>query len=126
MDTNHFKELLLEEKKKLEGELKELGVKNATNPKDWEATAEDPGEQLDALKEMEPDSSDMADRIEEYETRAAEEAPIEERFNNVVSALKKIEEGTYGWCDGEGEKHEIEEGRLKANPAATSCTKHMK
>ena len=48
---------------------------------------------------------------------------LEIRYNEVKEALKRIEEGTYGICRVSGEQ--IEPERLEANPAATTCIKHL-
>jgi RNA polymerase-binding transcription factor DksA len=51
---------------------------------------------------------------------------LEVRYNEIKSALKKIEEsapGAYGLCEVGGEQ--IEEDRLEANPAARTCKAHM-
>lgn len=65
----------------------------------------------------------MADRTEEYDTRRAELAELEGRWNDIRDALKKIDAGTYGVCEVSGEP--IEEDRLIANPAARTCKEHM-
>ena len=41
----------------------------------------------------------------------------------MVRELKKIEEGSFGVCEINGDK--IEEDRLLANPAARTCKKHL-
>ncbi len=50
-------------------------------------------------------------------------AVLENRWNEVRAALKKIEAGTYGICEISGEP--IEEDRLEVNPAARTCKEHM-
>jgi Tfp pilus assembly PilM family ATPase len=44
-------------------------------------------------------------------------------LQEVMTALTKIEEGTYGTCEVSGD--EIETDRLEANPAARTCKAHM-
>ena len=118
METNPFKENLLAEKKTLEADLAGVGQRNPENPKDWEPTA---GE----ITEVSADPNDRADQVEEFEERVAVERPLEDRLTQVNEALARIDDGTYGWCMTGGEKHAIEEGRLEANPAATTCIEHM-
>ncbi len=115
MNTDIFKEKLAVELAKLDDELKSIGRRNPANPADWEATAED-------LNIPASDPNDVADSIEEYETRSAELKELESRYNSVKAALVRIEEGTYGICSVDGEP--IEQERLEANPAATTCIKH--
>lgn len=118
LDTTYFKHKLEEEKKLLESELSSLGQKNPDVKGDWEATPEKDVSTQDA------DENVRADRIEDYEERSGIEATLEDRLVDVNRALKKIEDGTYGTCEMGGEN--IEEDRLRANPAARTCKKHMK
>ena len=112
----HLKTKLETELRKLEAELKSIGRRNPSNKEDWEAT----GATMDILPS---DPNEVADSIEEYETRSAELKELEIRYNEVKTALQRIERGTYGTCLIGGEP--IEPERLEANPAATTCKKHM-
>lgn len=115
-DTKHFKEMLLKETEVLESELGTVGRKNPDNPSDWEAT--EGNVVTDTAEE-----GDVAEGIEEYESNSAVLGQLEIRLNEVKSALKKIENGNYGVCEIGGERIELD--RLEANPAATTCKKHM-
>ena len=57
------------------------------------------------------------------EERSGIGAELEERLLDVNRALKKIDKGAYGACEISGEQ--IEEDRLRANPAARTCKKHL-
>lgn len=117
IDTQKYKKMLESELGTVEGELKTLGRRNPSNPQDWEAMP----------SKMDTDSADenlTADNIEEFESNTAILKQLETRFNEIRGALKRIEEGTYGKCEIGGEP--IEEKRLEANPAATTCMKHMR
>ena len=116
MDIQFFKNKLQEEQARLEKELATIGRINPDNPSDWEATPVDPGSR-------ESDPNDKADMIEDYETNTAILKQLEIQLIDVKDALVKIEDGTYGVCEVSG--HPIEEGRLKANPAARTCMEHM-
>ncbi len=100
----------------VESELKDVGRKNPANPADWEAV---PAKNDGGV----PDSADSAERIEEYEDNTAILKQLEIRYNELKSALKKMEEGTYGVCEVSGEP--IEADRLEANPAAKTCKAHL-
>lgn len=115
MKTSIYKERLLEEKQRLEEGLAAIGRRNPHNPQDWEA--------LPSEKGMEADPYDQAENLESYAENTAILGDLEIRYNNVISALKRIEEGTYGVCNVGGEK--IEEARLTADPAATTCKAHL-
>lgn len=116
MNTEIFKQKLLEEKARLESELASIGRINPDNPNDWEAVPVDAGER-------ESDPNDRADQVEDYETNTAILKQLEIQHTDVIDALAKIEAGTYGVCEVSG--HPIEEGRLNANPAARTCMEHM-
>lgn len=116
LDTDFFKEKLEEELALMEKELEEVGRKNPDNKDDWEAEPAD----FDTDR---ADESEMADRMEEYGENTAVLKDLEERFNDIKDALKKIEDGKYGFCEVCG--NQIEEERLIANPAARTCKSHM-
>lgn len=113
-NTKHYREKLENELKLLEGELKSIGRKNPDNEEDWEAVPE-----TDILT---TDEDEVADKIEDYETNTAILKQLEIRYNEIKQAIKRIDAGTYGICHVGGEP--IEEARLEANPAATTCVKH--
>jgi RNA polymerase-binding transcription factor DksA len=117
IDTGYFKTKLEAELKTLETELKSVGHKNPSNPKDWEPSS---GEvDINAS-----DAADIADNIESYESNTAILKPLEKQYNDVKLALDKITKGEYGICEIAGEP--IEKERLEANPAARTCMGHMK
>jgi RNA polymerase-binding transcription factor DksA len=116
LNLEHFKNLLLEEQKRLEEELSSLGQKNPDNSSDWEASVSD-------YEEDDADPTMQADAIEELESNSAVLEELEIQLKDVKDALVKIEDGTYGICEVSG--HQIEEGRLEANPAARTCMEHM-
>ncbi|OGC87004.1 hypothetical protein A3D70_02080 [Candidatus Adlerbacteria bacterium RIFCSPHIGHO2_02_FULL_54_18] len=103
MNTEHFKQKLEEEQERVEQELKELGHEDI----DPAAT----------------ESDELADRMEEFGEHQAEIATLTARRREVVVALERIKNGTYGVCEISGDV--IEEDRLEANPAARTCTKHL-
>lgn len=114
-DFSTYKTTLEAEKLKLESELQSIGRRNPSNPNDWEAVQSDTGQ--------EPDRSDAADLIEGYEANTAILKELETRYNEVVSALARIADGSYGVCSVSNEP--IEEDRLLADPAATTCKAHL-
>ena len=110
MNTEHYKKLLEEEKMKLEGELGGIGRKDETTG-EWESI---PGEENERA-----DINEQGDRNEEYNERSAIAGTLEKRLAEVTVALGKIANHSYGLCEACGNK--IEEARLEANPAATTC-----
>ena len=69
----------------------------------------------------EPD--ELADRQESSEENVGETSALTARRLEIAAALKRIQDGTYGFCEECGEK--IEEDRLEVNPAARTCKVHM-
>lgn len=116
LDKDKIKEKLEEEKNKLIGQLGDIGKLNPETG-DWEAVPEE-------MSEPESDQNDMADRFEEFEGRSSTLNVLEERLRNVLKALKDINKKSFGKCEVCGK--EIEKDRIKANPAAKTCKKHLK
>lgn len=117
MNTDTYKQSLLEEKATLESELHGIGRINPENKDDWQPM---PDDELDI---NDPDLNVRADAVEEFVTRIGVTVPLEERLAEVNDALERIEAGTYGTC--RICEKEIEEDRLEANPAATTCKEHI-
>lgn len=108
-----FKERLEVERDRLTGELRDLGWEEKG---EWEADGGD-------IDHTATEEDEIADRIEEYEERSAEIAPLETQWKNVKRALQKIEDGEYGVCEVGAE--DIEMDRLEANPSARTCKAHI-
>lgn len=114
-DLKEFQSTLEREREELEVALEAIGRRKPNNPTDWEAEA--------PVEEVQPgDDNEQADKIEGYEENAAILKELEIRYNGVLSALERIEKGTYGVCEVSGES--IEPERLQANPAARTCVEH--
>lgn len=111
-----LKEKLEKEKALLVQELQKVGRINPDNTADWEPVAADLN--LETAEEEE-----RAGEITSFEDRSAIEFELEKRWNEVTAALSTIEGGNYGHCTVC--KAKIEDGRLMANPAATTCKAHM-
>ena len=115
MNTAPYHDLLTTEKTNLEAQLATVGRVNPSNPADWEAVPRETGQ--------EADPNDRADVIEHYAENTAILNDLEIRYNEVLAALARIEDGTYGTCLEGGES--IEEDRLHADPAAKTCKAHL-
>jgi DnaK suppressor protein len=81
---------------------------------------EESRETIDHLKEENWHEPDIADRAS-LETEAGVELRTRNRYLKLISkidaALRRIEEGTYGYCEETGEKIGLK--RLEARPVAT-------
>ncbi len=116
IDTESYKVRLQEDLTLITKELQELGIHNPQVKEDWIALPED-GDIAEA------DENVAADRAEDLEERVATLAALETQYNDLVRALSKIENGTYGIC--EIGRESIEEERLDADPSARTCLEHM-
>ncbi len=119
MNLEYFKKRLEEEKARLESQLSQVAKRNPSNPADWEPVPAEAGADIRT-----PDPSELSDVFEEFENRAATGIHLEEKLNEVMAALSRVEKGTYGICTACGEK--IDEKRLEANPSSATCVKHSK
>lgn len=109
IDTEKYKEKLLQQEERLIAELKTVGRINPENPSDWEPI---PGEDGNDRA----DKNDYADQIEQYEENTAILKQLETELNEIRAALQRIENGTYGIAEDTGEP--ISPERLEAYPAA--------
>jgi RNA polymerase-binding transcription factor DksA len=106
--------LLESERALLESQLNQLGREISDG--DWSSIPA-------VVDEAEEDYNTQADRVAEFETDTAILNELEQRHRDVVDALNKMTQGTYGVCEVSGES--IEPERLLANPAARTCMAHM-
>jgi RNA polymerase-binding transcription factor DksA len=117
-NASFYQKRLLEEKKVVLNELRESGADVGEDGHHrWEAKVAD----IDTVRS---DVSDVADRLETYEENTATTRRLNDRLLQIDAALERIDAGTFGICEVGGK--EIEDERLKANPAATTCKKHLK
>ncbi len=115
MNTDTYKQKLEDEKNTLLGELAGMGAQDEATGQ-WEADPQD-------IDTAEADQNTVADRFENFEERSSTLNTLRDRLVEVDNALVRIASNTYGSCaicNGP-----IEEARLSANPAATTCMAHM-
>jgi RNA polymerase-binding transcription factor DksA len=114
MTYDIYQARLEEEKAALERELAALGKKNNAVPDDYEFVV--------PPKDTEPDSLDEAAAHTDESTAQSIFTDLEARYDSVLAALTRIQDGTYGRCAVGGEP--IPPARLDANPAAATCVAH--
>lgn len=107
---DHYRDLLNSEKDRLVQELKSSGNEDPNHPGHFSAKYPESGGNSE---------DDNAVEIAEYADDLSVENRLEEELRDVESALKNIEAGTYGTC--KYCKQAIDEKRLKARPASSSC-----
>lgn len=66
------------------------------------------------------DDDDTVHEIEEFIVNQSVKDSYEKELRDVIAALERIENGTYGICKYTGEK--IDENRLRARPTSSSST----
>ena len=111
-----LKHKLEEERSFLKKTLARFATKNKDIPYDYNARFPNPGSRPSA-------DDENAEEIETYDKNLALEHTLELRLKEVGIALKKIKknDGSYGKCEICGKPIKI--SRLKANPAARTCSK---
>jgi DnaK suppressor protein len=107
IETDRFREALVEEKQRVEAAIQNLQEENSGN------LAEEAGE------EMAHDLADTATETYDRELDHTLEENSEHVLEEIEAALKRIEAGTYGICTNCGKQ--IAEERLEALPWATLC-----
>lgn len=106
----HFKQRLLEEKERLSQELNDIGHEDPQKKGHFEANYPETGSDSE---------DDNAQEIAEFVNEMTVEKRIESELKDVDKALHAIDEGTYGICKYCNK--EIDEKRLEARPASSSC-----
>lgn len=115
-------QLVEENKQKLLAEevrLKKIISSDATKDKDKDF----PGGYVPNVTDIGTEEGENASESEEFGNELSVVRGLEIKLNKVRSALKRIEDGTYGKCL---EGDDIEEDRLRALPEADACIKHSK
>jgi DnaK suppressor protein len=106
---SELKEALLQEKTKLEENLGRIAKPLDKKAGDYETSFEDIG----------TDREDNTTEVEQYTDNLPVEITLEKKLQDIIDALKKMDDGTYGICANCNQEIDIE--RLRANPAAKTC-----
>lgn len=109
------KERLEEEKKSVEETLTTFGARDARHPENWEPLFPD-------LNPSEGNPEEGADETEQFDANIGIATRLEERLREINEALNRVEKGSYGICEKDGE--EIDQERLRVYPAARTCRNH--
>jgi len=109
LDIDHFRELLLEERKRVAAAIENLQEDHAGTLSD------EAGEESAFDNHLADTATETYDRELDYSLEENSEHVLAE----IDAALKRIEDGTYGICTNRGEQIPVE--RLEARPYATLC-----
>ena len=105
---------LMKEKQRLAKELAEFAEQNPKNSQDYDAKFPNMGDKED----------ENAEEVDTYSTNLTLERTLESTLRDVEKALDRIKKGNYGICKYCGK--EIDEKRLRARPASSSCVECKK
>ncbi|HMN19285.1 MAG TPA: TraR/DksA C4-type zinc finger protein [Candidatus Moranbacteria bacterium] len=108
-ELQELENALLERKKIIEEELSKI-AKPTSDKGDYETSFTDIG----------TDEDDNASEVEEYAGNLAVENSLEKQLHEANEALERLKKGTYGKCVNCGKEISLE--RLRAYPAASTCT----
>jgi DnaK suppressor protein len=109
IETDRFREALLEERTRVEAAIQNLHDENPGT------LSEDAGEETAYDNHLADTATETYDRELDYTL----EENSEQILGEIDAALKRIEDGTYGTCTNRGEQISVE--RLEALPWATLC-----
>ena len=109
IDTDHFRKLLLEERRRVAAAIENLQEDHAGTLSD------EAGEETAYDNHLADTATETYDRELDYSLEENSETVLRE----IDAALQRIEDGTYGVCEGCGKP--IEEERLEAIPWTRLC-----
>lgn len=109
VDTDHFRELLLDERKRVSAAIQNLHDDHAGS------LSEEAGEETAFDNHLADTATETYDRELDYTL----EENSEHVLADIDAALKRLDDGTYGICANRGEQISVE--RLEARPWATLC-----
>jgi RNA polymerase-binding transcription factor DksA len=115
IDTDRYRELLLNERQRVQAALDNLHG-------DHEGSLEDETDELATANDNHLGDLATATLNREIDFSLGENA--EQHLADIDAALKRIEDGSYGTCVVGGEK--IDEARLDAMPWASLCIDHAR
>ncbi len=104
-----IKEILFQEKERLEKELAKFTTKNPNVKGDYDATFPEYGDKDD----------ENAQEVAQYTTNKPLEIALEKELRDVNKSLVRLEKGGYGVCKYCDES--IDEKRLRARPTSGAC-----
>jgi len=106
-----LKQALLQEKTKLEGDLSKIAI--SVNKKE--------GAYEPMMESIGTDREDNTTEVEQFADNLPVEMALEKKLQDTISALERMDQGTYGIC--ENCQEEIDIKRLEINPSAKTCIK---
>lgn len=106
---DELKSALLNEKEELEKNLGKIAKPVDIKEGDFETSFEELG----------TDKDDNATEVDQYTQNLSIETTLEKKLQEIIDALSRMENGTYGKCENCGKDIPLE--RLRAYPSAKTC-----
>ena len=114
MDAEHARQLIVSEKERLEGLVREREAEGIGT--------ESENEQISELSALDQHQGDTGTETFEREKDFSLLEQLEAEIGDLDAALRKIDDGTYGVCEVCGK--EIQPDRLEAMPGTRTCIEH--
>jgi RNA polymerase-binding transcription factor DksA len=114
MDVEHARQLIVSEKERLEGLVREREAEGIG--------AESETDSISELSSVDQHQGDIGTETFEREKDFSLLEQLEAEIGDLDAALRKIDDGTYGICEVCGK--EIEPERLEAVPGTRTCIEH--
>jgi RNA polymerase-binding transcription factor DksA len=115
MDAEHTRQLIGSERTRLEGLIRERESETGIG-------SESETDSISELSSLDQHQADIGTETFEREKDFSLLEQLEAEINDLDTALRKIDEGTYGRCEICGK--EIEPERLEAMPGTRTCFEH--
>jgi RNA polymerase-binding transcription factor DksA len=114
MDPEHARQLIVSEKERLEGLIREREAEGVGTQSETD--------QISELSSLDQHQGDTGTETFEREKDFSLLEQLEAEIGDLDAALRKIDDGTYGSCEVCGKQIEAE--RLEAMPGTRTCIEH--
>jgi len=114
MDAEHARQLIVSEKERLEGLVREREAEGVGTQSETD--------QISELSSLDQHQGDIGTETFEREKDFSLLEQLEAEIGDLDAALRKIDDGTYGTCEVCGKQIEAE--RLEAMPGTRTCIEH--
>jgi RNA polymerase-binding transcription factor DksA len=114
MDAEHARQLIVSEKERLEGLVREREAEGVGTQTE--------NDQISELSALDQHQGDIGTETFEREKDFSLLEQLEAEIGDLDAALRKIDEGTYGICEICGKQ--IQPDRLEAMPGTRTCIEH--
>ena len=114
MDPEQARQLIVSERERLEGLIRERESENGLTESETSSISE--------LSSLDQHQGDIGTETFEREKDFSLLEQLEAEISDLDAALRKIDEGTYGHCEVCGK--EIQPDRLEAMPGTRTCFEH--